>query len=159
MGKLGAMKVTWEGSTVWDQKGIGLEFRISLLKPWLSLLHQPASPELVRNQRAVACPLLDGSTLPDSTEMACLLVPTPVLNARSWRGPQTCTGTGTLHTPLPMFTELQAHHESEFRPGLWSRPPRASQHTPPFTTSTPPPAVEKHHSTTHESGLNCGQRC
>lgn len=54
MGKLGAMKVTWEGSTVWDQKGIGLEFRISLLKPWLSLLHQPASPELVRNQRAVS---------------------------------------------------------------------------------------------------------
>ena len=159
MGTLGAIKVTWEGSIEWERKGIGVEFRISLLKPWLSSLHQPASPELGRNQRAVACPLLDGSTLPDSTEMACLLGPTPALNARSWREPQTCIGTGTLHAPPPVFTEWRARHESEFRPGLWSCPPRASQYMPPFTTSTPPPAVEKHHSATHESGLNCGQRC
>lgn len=131
MGKLGAMKATWEGSTEWERKGIGVEFRISLLKPWLSSLHQPASPELVRNQRAVACPLLDGSTLPDSTEMACLLGLTPALNARSWRGsPRPALGQVHCTHPHPclLSLELVMNQNSGLGFGLAHPEPPSTRH-------------------------------
>ena len=90
------MKVTWTGSIGQEGKGIGVEHRFSLLKPWLSTVsprnrHGPSSSELTRNQRAVACCLLYWVSAPFQTvglhhcspEIACLIVSIPVLGACS----------------------------------------------------------------------------